>query len=436
MKKRLIFILLILSLSSFYNVKKLPTSISSYISEENRIKAVLHIKSDSDFILLELNGTGTETNPYIIENLVIESNDRGGIYIKGTTKNCIIRNCTIFSKQYGIYIDTILDGSIVIENNFCSVSGKGISSWNSDGIIIQNNTCFNCTTGIDVSIATNLKISENNISTNKWVGIELTGVKSSIVKENYCFNNSGMSIYVFQSSLITIENNICINNSIEFLSDIYGTGLVLVASDFCTIENNHFSFNGFSGISISLCDFAIIYNNTIESNVAGIEINMEKFYTIETGIAIVFNCIKNNEQFGIFIGKDARKCLIYSNLFIGNNKEGILRYRTEILDKSQAFDENKKNDWYDEIRKTGNFWSELEDEQSYKIDGIGENEDLYPITSLDKMEKPSRPDFPKGIWFPEGGFYTIRITFVFLTPFLFLFAIILLRRFLRKSKSI
>ncbi|MHA2297124.1 MAG: hypothetical protein ACXADA_13940 [Candidatus Hodarchaeales archaeon] len=84
----------------------------------------INIESNGDFVTLGVDGSGTSDDPYIIENLSIETSEGHGIYITRTTVHFIIRNCWIVASvgdfdQTGIYIDDIRDNTATIYNNTC-----------------------------------------------------------------------------------------------------------------------------------------------------------------------------------------------------------------------------------------------------------------------------------------------------------------------------
>jgi len=97
------------------------------------------IKSDKDFKKYKFLGEGTKTEPYIIANLTISNQLKRGIYIEGTTKYFVIRDCffayNVFS---GIFIKSVKNGTGKIINNMSighSIAGIHVIATN--GIEIQ-----------------------------------------------------------------------------------------------------------------------------------------------------------------------------------------------------------------------------------------------------------------------------------------------------------
>ncbi|MHA2309402.1 MAG: hypothetical protein ACXABJ_09010, partial [Candidatus Heimdallarchaeaceae archaeon] len=67
--------------------------------------------------LKKFPGSGKVNNPYRIENLIITTEKSIGIYIIGTDKYFIIRNCTIEAENTAIALSYIDSGRASIINN-------------------------------------------------------------------------------------------------------------------------------------------------------------------------------------------------------------------------------------------------------------------------------------------------------------------------------
>ena len=121
MKKKITLILLILTLAiSALNINVQITA------EENNYRPTsleltphdrISITSDSEFEVFP--GSGTSEDPYLIDGYNITTTSDEGIYIRGTTKYFIIRNCYVDANDYGIYITDVADGTATVINNTC-----------------------------------------------------------------------------------------------------------------------------------------------------------------------------------------------------------------------------------------------------------------------------------------------------------------------------
>ncbi|MGA1873765.1 MAG: hypothetical protein ACMUHY_08840, partial [Thermoplasmatota archaeon] len=62
----------------------------------------IRIEGDDDFSTSNgvSSGTGTITDPYVIENRTIDCGPSHGILIANTTKHLLIRKCTIFNGSH------------------------------------------------------------------------------------------------------------------------------------------------------------------------------------------------------------------------------------------------------------------------------------------------------------------------------------------------
>ncbi len=96
-----------------------------------------------------INGAGTWSNPYVIENVTIDANggsygigiDNSNVYFR--IKNCTIINATLSSNSAGIGINNVTNG-LIIGNN-CSFNAVGIYLWGSRNITVQENIIHNNT---------------------------------------------------------------------------------------------------------------------------------------------------------------------------------------------------------------------------------------------------------------------------------------------------
>ncbi|MEM3341412.1 MAG: hypothetical protein QW728_01835 [Thermoplasmata archaeon] len=103
---------------------KMPSSETSAKSRLNS-HTPIRIDCDSDFTSENglCTGSGTESDPYIIENWYIEGLGYGyGIYIGNTTGYFVVRNCTI-SQSYG-------NSSIYYWNSGIALFNVSNAGWN------------------------------------------------------------------------------------------------------------------------------------------------------------------------------------------------------------------------------------------------------------------------------------------------------------------
>ena len=364
------------------------------------------ISSDDNFTDYGFLGIGTPGEPYLIENLDINTSSRVGISINSTSKSFIIRNCQIDAKTIGISVISIVQGTAQIVNNIVKNNNStGISLLDyyprvpapenmtgeepllDDKFVakISANVVSNNTYGIYIAIGilgnnSAVLIEKNTCEFNQHRAIELIA-SGSVIKENQInFNAGGM--YLLGSNL-TISNNICSNND-------FG---MIINADFSEISNNYCANNKI-GIGIN-CYYSIFSNNTCTKNsLYGFEI-----YKASTYINITYNEISENlygiKAIGYFVTYNyniferntlyaillnltiifetqeyhAYNHIIHHNDFIKNNKNG----------KSQAFDEGFNTTWHDKTTLEGNYWDDLGRRSEYPLDGPFNTVDPYPL---------------------------------------------------------
>ncbi|MFX1479627.1 MAG: nitrous oxide reductase family maturation protein NosD [Promethearchaeota archaeon] len=246
-------------------------------------------------------GSGNFSDPYIIEDLIIDARGTGsGILIESSIVYFIIENCTIINSRsgvppsYGAGISLDGVGNGTIKNNNISLNDIGIFINGNNNSISQNHV-FNNLGGIfTVGYGFN-EIFENNISHNLigfW-GISFNGCNFSynLVKENQQY---GIFLYYSLNSSI-IENSIISNN---------GSGILLFESSYDNISKNKIINNTNYGILSRLSSpfigdpfprptYTYISENIITKNTYGIMLN----YT--TNNSILNNTVNNNEVSGV-----------------------------------------------------------------------------------------------------------------------------------------
>jgi len=137
-------------------------------------------------------GSGTENDPYIIENWVISAENDNGISIRNTTAYFVIRNCVVengsSSYNNGIYLDNVKNGRV--ENCTFKNNGEGIFLWDSDNNTISNNICVNNDRGIHLGYYSDNNTLDNNTCENNWRGISIGPWSNyNILENNTCSNN-------------------------------------------------------------------------------------------------------------------------------------------------------------------------------------------------------------------------------------------------------
>jgi parallel beta-helix repeat protein len=401
------------------------------------------IWNNADFLALGFPGSGTESDPYILEGMEITSGSGRLIEISNTNVHFILRNNVLNgygTADDGIFLENLPEG--IIEGNLIHDISNGITLQNSLNLFIENNDIFNCVEGIqlvstssyNIIVGNNLHESGdglivlsdsnyNNITGNEFSfntnGINIQfGSDFNVVHDNKFNGNFGWGVWVYDST----ENQISHNE----LSNQPLTGINLEANGNHVFSNHIYrdtlSGDGSTGIHV-IAQNNEIYDNVIERYEFGIlsdgfgpnlganKIKNNHFIDNVNGILVVedngdnvisFNQFENN-GFGLSVNSDSNS--ITDNWFVFNN-DAAFDFGSESAHNhisfndfannahhTQGIDHGTNNDF------TANFWSHnvgpdndrdgLVDGPTF-IDGSAQNQD---ISSLVWPNNPSEIDF-------------------------------------------
>ncbi|MFX0103599.1 MAG: right-handed parallel beta-helix repeat-containing protein [Candidatus Hodarchaeota archaeon] len=232
------------------------------------IHSKILIMNDTDLAAFPdfTSGNGTESNPYVIEDLEIDASGVGScIEIRDTTKHVRIENCTLSgatqTDRAGIQLSNC--SNITIKENQMSASRSGV--YLHDG----------CT---DVNITT------NPISAT-WTAIYLDGSAGNVIEYN-TMSSGWMGIYMCTNS----DANIVMNNTI--------------------------SAAPYAGCAVTECADSVISNNTI--------INAEKGIRVidSPRTNILFNNISGCAEEGIYLQSFCGDSNVTSNILTNNGVSG------------------------------------------------------------------------------------------------------------------
>jgi len=317
-------------------------------------------------------GSGTYSDPYVIEDLIIDGLNSGScILIENSIVYFKIENCSISNSgsafyDAGIQLQSVSNGTL-INNNASNNNNFGIMLYKSDNNTISGNTVYNNEYGISLNTSDNNNVSGNIANNNNQYGIYLNPSENNTIIGNTINNNDQYGIYLKQSNNTIVSGNFlegnllgayyeedCINNNfnwnvindttdmividdngggnftwsqaVEQLAWVYGSGTssnpYIIkdlkidgqnSSSCILIENSNVYFK------IENC---IVYNSS-QGNIilpnydAGIKLD-----NVTKGVLINNNC-SNNNGMGIFVNNTTN--IIMSGNFINNTKgHGIL----------------------------------------------------------------------------------------------------------------
>ena len=331
---KLIFLFLVLIFSASLGNEQIlinatfnsNTLIQSHFS--NDITEIL-IDSDDDFAKYGFSGDGSESNPYIISNLTLNTSKMYGITIVNISSYFIIENSFIRSSYYGVFIGGVEGSKVIIRNNTFYKSITAIEISYSPGVsVIKNNFTENVEYGIFIEYSPDSTISSNYFYRN---GLGYFG-NGLIIKDsggstvaNNSFVEDGLVIDSLNFEIkLNIFNNTVNNKTIGFFSNQnnlkinesdYGQIIILECSSVTiskqTISNTNVAISVYSSNNIT------ILNNTLKSNDKGIYLFQTYDFTIER------NLIENNSLNGLEI-TDSTDFSILDNEIIDNRKGIVL----------------------------------------------------------------------------------------------------------------
>ncbi len=341
------------------------TTISAYESHEP-----FRIDSDTDFedtaISEGWNGSGTEEDPYIIENYQIDGNGTEDcFYIGNTTVHFVFKNNHLHnssnvaphSSPSGLFLNNVTNG--VIRDNRLVDNNRGITLNNSHDLMIEKNDMENNTgTGIYMSYSENNTIDENHLySNNKGMLLFTDNNYNNITNNRIEENNEGIlagPTIKKGSEYNLIKNNKILNNSNEGLN----------MNHYC--DNNEITLNHIYNNSIGIYQHwgsNNIHNNTIDnSSDDGIQLRYSNNNVIE------HNDITNNSRYGVWLWGSRNNTLSENN--ITSNDDGVYArpdsYAPEdnrIIDNEFSENTNGITFWEESINSTirGNYFTNNSD---------------------------------------------------------------------------
>ncbi len=358
------------------------------------------IQIDGDAALLtfpDKTGAGTQGNPYVIADLVIDVvGGSTAISISNTTAWLVIENCTIYnsgtggqglslqvcqnitlrankisncnvgayayysnnititnnsvaSTRFGILIENRCNDTIV-SDNILSVSQSGITFEYMDGSLgsqVLNNNITSSGLGIKIDSSTIL-MQDNKILAHGGQGIEVLGGQAQLL--NNSLQKCGIilrSNFISELQCHTIEKSNTVNGRVVYYY-VHETGLnpinftnagqvILVDCGFSTVSGVNAS-NGGTGIYLLCSD-----NNTVTGNIASnnTEYGIYSFACVNNTISA--NNVSSNNWAGISL-ENSWKNTVTRNRLTKNHGDGIkVKSSASIVISNNIIERNGDN---------------------------------------------------------------------------------------------
>jgi parallel beta-helix repeat protein len=365
-------------------------------------------------------GSGTESDPYIIEGWDINASTAIGIEVRNTDAHFIIRTCHVHdggdshdgininvgangtldgnncsNNAFGIYLDS--SNNNTLSNNNCSnCAGGGIRLRRGNDNILSNNTCMNNEFGMYL-YSSNRNILDNNTCSPNTYGIYLDSSNNNTLRDNNCSYYDGSGINLYWSGDNKLINNNCSNNYNGIYLYYKSSGNIL-SNNNCNsnyqgiyldhksssniLSNNNCSSNYEYGIYLYYESTGnTLSNNNCSNNSIGIYLVLAS-----SGNTLNNNNCSSNKGYGICLVSPINSNIIWNNTLIHNNGA------TDTYDANhvQAYDDGTYN-WWNSTDGYGNWWSDWQSPDNvlpygivdlpYNISGSAGAKDYYPLTT-------------------------------------------------------
>ncbi|MHA1247541.1 MAG: right-handed parallel beta-helix repeat-containing protein [Candidatus Thorarchaeota archaeon] len=334
----------ILLLTMVHPTGRFSTTSSQSINHRLRVSYTqsgpILVTSNAELDALGLPGSGTDTDPYVLENVNITTNAHC-IELRNITKYLVIRDCLLSSENslsgYGVWIrdcEHITVRDCIAENKqtglnlehstMCQVSNcttqsgyYGVTMMNCTETIIESSVIrhpVHC--GIGTYLCSNCTVEQNVIG-GTGDGIWNTYSENNTIHQNVIENSTHYAIYEYYSLRTTISDNLVYNTTLGAVR--------LEFSNYTTISGNYLAIQGWDGIRLATGSHHI----TVEDN----EVFESGWYGIcvQTPSSVVRgNAVSNSSWSGIAV-ENTQGCVVTENTVVDSQHDGIA-----ILDSSSC----------------------------------------------------------------------------------------------------
>ena len=274
-------------------------AMTSDLTEHNPIA----ISNDYNLSISGFPGSGTEGNPYRIENYDIDG-EIICISVHDTTlhiriSNCILRftNPSTYS-TYGIFLDNVTNCVI---NNCTVIDGRyGVMIEQSHNCTIEESTIDESDYGVIVYLSQYITLIGNRFTC--WsTCVRLEYSEYIVLKFNSLVSHDSYSIDAYNADFCTIANN-------EISGNWASTYVVyLESTEGIIFSNNTISETSRLGIGLSYFNTGVFYNNSFGSGVI-----LSDYAIVGPSVEFIDNIVRG-KPFGYF--RDVDSIQINANLF-------------------------------------------------------------------------------------------------------------------------
>jgi parallel beta-helix repeat protein len=213
-------------------------------------------------------GSGTSSDPYIIEGWDITANQLNGISVSNTDAYFVITDVYVHSGSsnglIGVSLMNVTNG--IVQGSMLYGNEYGIFLTSSNSITVQDNVIQSNSLGaIGTIFTSNVQIVGNDLSNNPNVVGRTTGALFAInttsvnVSNNTLLNDAPTALSFKNSSGFTVDNN-----NIRFSQ----TGVSINTSDSFSVTRNQVDGNSNANMMIADSSNFLIYSNTVYCGVS------------------------------------------------------------------------------------------------------------------------------------------------------------------------
>ncbi|MHA1735972.1 MAG: right-handed parallel beta-helix repeat-containing protein, partial [Candidatus Thorarchaeota archaeon] len=302
------------------------------------------VTSHAELDALGLPGSGTQADPYVLENVNITV-DAHCIELRNITKYLVIRDSLLSSENplsgYGVWIrdcEHIIVRNCIAENkqtgvniehsmrcqvSNCTTQGGyyGVVMTNCTDTLIESSAISNpIYSGIATHLCSNCTVRHNVVG-GAYDGIRNLYSENNTIHRNAVENSTHYAIHEYHSLRTTISENFAYNTTLGAVR--------LEFSNYTTISRNYLAVQGWDGIRLATGSHHVIVedNEVFESGWYGI--------CVQTPSSIIRgNAVGNSSSNGIAV-ENTQGCVVTENTVVDSQTDGIA-----ILNSSSCMVEN------------------------------------------------------------------------------------------------
>ena len=308
----------------------------------SKLDLPIHINGNLELSNFSIQGNGSQSNPYIIENKIINGSPIECIWISNTTAFFILRNCLLYHGNIGISLFNVSNGHL-INNTIIYNRQRGISLSNSFNCIIANNTLESNGSNLQLFSCKSIIIFNNTIL-NGCLNICLYySLNTSIIQNT--LKNSQSDIDLHYSKACTLSKNIMYGAGLHIEGNL--THLSSHNADLNNFLNGRLMYYYSNKTNLTPANFTDA-SQIILVNCNNSKITNANIYNVSSGVALYYshnNTISHvtttSNDHGIYLEHSANNAI--ANNTANYNKIGIFLWKSlnnTIFNNSASYNRN------------------------------------------------------------------------------------------------